>query len=227
MLSAQLQKFDRCFEKHNFNELNNLDSRMLDYTTKLFKQNNKNPSPIFFDVGCNAGSFVKVLQYNGYVRNIHCFEPHPKLSDVVIEKYPQVKMNKICLTDNIGTIDINIPLWSVGLSSIINRPVFKKLESEGQEIMILNVNTDTIDNYCQQNAIDSIDFLKIDVEGAEKIVFDGAKKMLEAQKIKMGLFEVGETLKDANTTEKEICDILERCGYSIFKKIPDNYLFHL
>jgi len=219
--------FDKCFEKHDFTELNNMDYYMLNSTIQNFKKMNKNISPVFFDVGCNAGSFVKVLSNNNFTTNIHCFEPHPKLSNIVIEKYSHVIMNKICLTDNIGNININIPLWSVGLSSIINRPVFNDLKSEGQDITILNVNTNTIDNYCNEKSINNIDFIKIDVEGAEKMVLDGAKNMLENNKIKVGIFEIGETLKDANTSEDEICNMLENYNYKIYKEIPNNYLFYL
>jgi len=220
--------FDRCFEAHSFYELNNIDYDLLNYSVNLYKETYKHISPpIFFDVGCNAGSFVKALNDNGYVNNIHCFEPHPKLSDVVKENYPQVIMNKICLTDNIGTIDINIPLWSVGLSSVINRPIFDTLKSRGQEITKLNVKTNTIDNYCIENNIEHIDFIKIDVEGAEKMVLDGANDMLKNNLIKMGLFEVGSTLEDANTNENEICSMLENYGYKINKNIACNYLFYI
>ena len=223
----QSQWFDKCFDKHDFNELNNLDYNILNNAIDFFKQTNQNNNSIFFDVGCNAGSFVKVLENNNFKNNIHCFEPHPKLSNIVIEKYPYVKMNKICLTDNIGTIDINIPVWSVGLSSIIERPIFNTLKDGGQEIAKLNVNTNTIDNYCNENNIEYIDFIKIDVEGAEKIVLDGANNMLRNNKIKMGLFEVGETLRDANTSEHDICNMLEKYNYKIMKEIPNNYLFYI
>ena len=220
--------FDKCFDKHNFNELNNLDYNILNHVVQQFKQYDKiTTDPVFFDVGCNAGSFIKVLQNNNYCKNIHCFEPHPKLSNVVTEKYPHVKMNKECLTNKIGDIHINILMWSVGLSSIIDRPVFDKLKGEGQEIIKLNVNTNTIDNYCNENNIECINLIKIDVEGAEKLVLDGGINMLKHNKIKMGLFEIGETLTDANTTEHEICNMLESYNYKIMKEIPNNYLFYI
>ena len=85
-------------------------------------------------------------------------------------------MNKISLTDNIGTVDITFPKWSVVLSSIIKRPVFDKLKSEGQEFKTINVKRDTIDNYCKINNIENIDFIKIDVDGAGK---NGANNMLK------------------------------------------------
>ena len=43
----------------------------------------------------------------------------------------------------------------------------------------------TLDSYCELNNISQIDFIEIDVEGAEKYIFDGATKLLENKKNKM------------------------------------------
>ena len=85
-----------------------------------------------------------------------------------------------------------------------------------------------MDTYCELNNINEIGFIKIDVEGAEKMIFEGAEKMLRNKKIKCGIFEVGQTLTDANTSEKDIVDLLEGYGYKIDKSISINdYLFYL
>ena len=113
-------------------------------------------------------------------------------------------------------------------SRFIKRPVFDKLKSEGQEFKTINVKCDTIDNYCNTNNIENIDFIKIDVEGAEKMVLDGAINMLKNNKIKMGIFEIGETLTDARTSENEICNYLMEYNYVIEKNlVPNNYIFYL
>ena len=120
---------------------------------------------------------------------------------------------------------IYIPKWSVGLSSVIKRPVFNNLN---QDIYTLNVKCQTLDSYCELNNISQIDFIKIDVEGAEKYIFEGATKLLENKKIKCGVFEIGQTLYDANTHENEIIQILENYGYTINKTIDENnYLFYI
>lgn len=188
----------------------------------------KNNPEIIFDVGCNGGSFIKVLNHLNIKNNIHCFEPHPYLSDYTKQIYPFITMNKYCLTNNIGTIDVTFHMWSVGLSSIIHRPVFDRLKSLGQEFKQINVKCETIDNYCKINNKKKIDFIKIHVEGAEKMVLDGANNMLKNNTIKMGIFEIGETLVDAGTSEDEICKYLMKYNYKIDKNfVPNNYIFYI
>jgi hypothetical protein len=60
------------------------------------------------------------------------------------------------------------------------------------------------------------------------MVLEGANDMLKNNKIKMGIFEVGETLKDAGTSEDEICNYLMKYNYIIEKNFDENnYIFYL
>jgi hypothetical protein len=66
------------------------------------------------------------------------------------------------------------------------------------------------------------------VEGAEKMVLEGAKELLQSHRIKAGVFEIGETLKDAGTSTEEVCRLLESYGYIIDKTFSQNdYVFYL
>jgi FkbM family methyltransferase len=220
-----ISPFVQCFDKHNFEELNNLDINMLFNAVLFYKNNFSNTNGVFFDIGSNSGSFVKVLQQFDISQNIHCFEPHPVLHEVTKLVYPFIHMNNYCLGNINGNIDIYIPQWSVGLSSIINRPVFSTLN---QEINKINVQCKTLDTYCKENNIDMIDFVKIDVEGAEKFVLEGATELLQNKKIRCGIFEIGQTLYDANTNENQICTMLMNYGYTINTSISNSdYLFYL
>lgn len=219
-----MNSLEKCFEKHSFNELNNIDYDILHKAFSFYLNKFNNKTSVIFDVGANAGSFVKVLQsFN--IMNVICFEPHPILSKKTKEVYDYITMNSYCLGNIDGTIDIHIPQWSVGLSSIINRPVFSQLD---QDITILNVKCQTLDTYCELNNIHEIGFIKIDVEGGEKTILDGAKNMLKTHKIVCGIFEVGQTLTDANTSGEELASLLEGYGYKIDKTLSVNdYLFYL
>lgn len=217
---------ERCFEKHSFQELNNIDFTILQriifhFTT--FRQSLTKDS-VFFDVGTNAGSFIKALDFFSFPI-VHCFEPHPFLSAKTKEVYPHITMNSFCLGNSNGSINIYIPSLSVGLSSIIRRPVFDELN---QDITVLNVKCQTLDSYCSEHNIQKIDFIKIDVEGAEKYVLEGAKYMLQSHRIKAGVFEIGQTLSDAGTSTEEVCALLESYGYVINKEFSENdYVFSL
>jgi FkbM family methyltransferase len=215
--------FQDCFQKHSFNELNDIDVNIFIRVLNPLIHRFKNP-PVIFDVGCNAGSFVKVLKMFNIIENIHCFEPHPVINVKTKEVYPYIKMNPYCLGNVDGNINIYIPQWSVGLTSIVDRPVFKELN---QKITTVNVKCEKLDTYCELNDIDTISFIKIDVEGGEKTIFEGAKRMLENKKILSGMFEIGQTLYDYGTHEKEISEMLEGYGYTIDKSIRDNYVFYL
>jgi FkbM family methyltransferase len=134
-------------------------------------------------------------------------------------------MNELCLSNTNGQTEIHIPTWSVGISSMIKRPVFETL---GQEINVLQVECKKLDTYCEEKSIESIDFLKIDVEGAEKMVFEGARELLSSKRIKVGMFEIGDTLNDAGTSTEEVCRLVESYGYSLDRSLfGSDIVFHL
>lgn len=62
------------------------------------------------------------------------------------------------------------------------------------------INVDTVDLFCEQQGVDSIDLLKIDAEGFDLNVLRGAERSLRGGKIGFVLIEVGFT----RTSEKHV-----------------------
>lgn len=220
--------FSKAFDKFSFVDLTANDLEMLKGCVQMYKQYCASElkhvtNPVIFDVGCNAGSFVQALNNHQLIESskIHCFEPNPYLAKEVTITFPEVLMHTYCLSDSNNSVTMHFPQYSVGLSSIIERSVFKTLD---QEILKIEVPSKTIDTFCLENNIDTIHMIKIDVEGAEKMVLDGARHMLENHNIWCGVFEVGQTLADAGTSEQEICNFLQHLGYTC-EKIDDNNVF--
>jgi len=178
---------------------------------------------VFFDIGCNAGSFIRMVNHKGINAKIHAFEPHPYLSAYLEQTYPEVVINKKCVSNTDGLININICEVSVGISSIIDRPIFNQLKNN-QEIKPLEVESLKLDTYCNENGIEYIDFIKLDVEGAEYFVFEGAENLLKEKRIKCGQFEIG--IDESGYTEQDIINLLEKYGYAIDKCCLNDYFFY-
>jgi FkbM family methyltransferase len=65
------------------------------------------------------------------------------------------------------------------------------LRHEGLTVLPFDARVSTSDLFCSEHGIDRIDFLKIDVEGAEHRVLKGATDLLRARRIDCIQFEYG------------------------------------
>ncbi len=75
----------------------------------------------------------------------------------------------------------------------------------------------TLDDYCDQHAVGSVDLLKLDVEGAEYFVLQGATRLLSSSSPPMIVFEVNrEMAEDLGSSPENIETLLNQLGYSIF-----------
>jgi FkbM family methyltransferase len=71
------------------------------------------------------------------------------------------------------------------------------------------------DSYCAEKGIDRIDFLKIDVEGADHLVLEGFAGLLQKQAIRVIQFEYGYTHGDARFLMRDFHRFFERHGYTV------------
>jgi hypothetical protein len=81
----------------------------------------------------------------------------------------------------------------------------------------------TIDNYCLNNDIEKIYFLKLDVEGHELKVLQGASKMIFDKKIDFIQFEFGGCNIDSKTYFRDFYYLLKD-DFNIYR-IVENGLF--
>jgi hypothetical protein len=88
---------------------------------------------------------------------------------------------ELALSDRIATTELNI-----GAETITNS--FLRRQSDTGET--IEVQTDTIDHFCWERGISTIDILKVDVEGAEERVFKGGREMFSRGAVKSVFVEV-------------------------------------
>ena len=216
--------YEKFLNTYSIDYLSSIDLNIHNHMLDLFLEKTKNEEFVFFDVGCNAGSFIRAVKEKNINAKIHAFEPHPYLFKYLKEKYSNEIINEKCVSNKDGNIIIHIPSVSVATSSIINRPLFQDMKSK-QEIIELKTESVTIDSYMKNNKIENIDFIKIDVEGAEFFVFDGARKALKENKIICGQFEIG--IDESGYTFNDIKTLLNGYGYTVENIFKTDCFFYI
>lgn len=140
-----------------------------------------------FDVGCNIGEWTTMTRKYQPQADIHMFEVMPDtyrsmLSNVQLDKtmYP----NSFGLSDYNGTLEMKyVPNYSAMSTSVMDLRLDGSVTRHGLVIKG--------DDYVKSRNIESIDYLKIDTEGAEDKVFKGFENTLKEGKIKVIQFEYG------------------------------------
>ncbi len=172
--------------------------------------------PIVFDVGSNKGDWASILAAN--VKEIHLFEPNE-----ILLHYSMVRFDRLnnvtyiaaaIFVDSKNKVDFYyFTNYNNGLSSLYYN---KFWEEEKLPIKHTNVKTIRLDTYCIDNKIDSIDILKIDVEGADFDVLMSADYLLRSKKIKFIQIEKSPHYGRAGHTFEDVIKFVEQYNYLVY-----------
>jgi FkbM family methyltransferase len=181
---------------------------------------------VVFDVGANVGEWSKFieLKFNN-TAELHAFELSPTTVDTLILnclKSPSIKINKFGLSNETMIIEYKDYGVDSGKNTLLKDADFhdKQIEPNVRFAEVLKGA-----EYCRNKKIDRIDFLKIDVEGAENYVLEGFKEFLEEGKIKVIQFEYGYTHGDAKFLMKDFYMMLKEYDYILGPLKPTGVLF--
>jgi FkbM family methyltransferase len=145
----------------------------------VWEQLQRYPQAIMLDVGASAGSFTLLAKHHKDL-TVYAFEPVPLAARILREN---VYLNG--LTDKVtvlemgvsdytgkGTMHVVKDIGGLGVSLLDGSPAYHKNCADVQ------VNVTTIDSFC----IDDLEptLIKIDVEGNEKAVLEGARDTIQS-----------------------------------------------
>jgi FkbM family methyltransferase len=113
--------------------------------------------------------------------DVYAFEPVPesfaKLMDHAAN-HPKLHGFQCAMSNSRGHATFNLSNWldaSSLLTPLATGATFDAYQASSRSI---EVETDTIDDFCQRHEIGQIDLLKMDTQGAELLVLEGAERML-------------------------------------------------
>ncbi|MCK9581413.1 MAG: FkbM family methyltransferase [Methanoregula sp.] len=187
----------------------------------LFLKKNINIFSSFFDVGANIGEWTNFVLKLKPSAKIFSFEPADDSFNKINQnvKSENVQLVKMALGNKNEMVEFNIygdysTLNSVNSRIGVGLTVLKKQTVEMKKL----------DDFCLENNVNSIDFLKIDVEGNELKVLEGARGMLSNHKISVVQFEYGGTYIGSGALLKDVFDFFAGMPYTIYKMLPDMLL---
>jgi len=185
---------------------------------------------IILDVGANDGWFAKIVyRFLGENVKVISFEPLrsmiPNLKELR-KTYSNYSFENIAIGENIDRIEITEYVTS-GLSSLKEISPNYKYSDENYNTKTANkypVDVISIDIYLtDKNIMDSI-ILKVDTQGFEYEVLNGARVAFANGQIRAVIIEVMTLAKYVNSTQYiKIFDLLHSYGFKLFDLHPSYY----
>jgi FkbM family methyltransferase len=175
-----------------------------------------------FDVGACTGEMT--FKYKSLFKNstIYCFEPFIPSYEILKKStsgYAKIKCYNVALSDITGTVDFHVNQYYPTNSMLAthvdsgknwNDEVFVTKE-------VIKIKSLTLDDFVTQNQIDQIDILKMDTQGTEYQILEGASKFLGQNKISLIYLEIiiMPTYQDQKNLD-EILLLLRRKGFVLY-----------
>jgi FkbM family methyltransferase len=176
------------------------------------------PGAVVFDVGANFGYYSLKLgaavQPNGHV---FAFEPSSVTcsrlkANIALNHFEScVSATRCALSDRTGSSYLTEHGDNSGAAT---------LADDSGEV----VELDTLDHFCDTQAISHINVMKIDVEGNELRVLRGGLANIKRHMPVMMIEFNSTALERAGTSVRELSDLLQTLGYSLFSAKRDRLL---
>lgn len=151
---------------------------------------NLRDSQVVLDVGANVGLFaLHAARAVGSRGRVYAFEPNPSthrrlVRNVKINALTNLEVRRTALGDRNGDADLFLPKPGVaggatllqGWRDIVDQEAPWDTNAPGEDV--LPVRLSTLDRFCEEHGVEQIDYVKIDVEGAEPAVLLGGERTI-------------------------------------------------
>lgn len=161
-----------------------------------------------FDVGAHVGDYALAARGAfGQKATIHCFEPNPSLFGTLAPRVSDdagISCHELAVGKDTGSATLFLDAVGSSRGSLIRDTfnVTEKSVGASHEVAVT-----TLDEFARENDIARIDLIKLDVEGHELAVLQGAARLLADDAIEVVQFEFGERNLASRTFLRDFWDL--------------------
>ena len=167
---------------------------------------------VVFDVGAHDGAYVEAARRVVDSRlRAFSFEPQDVCFEILRARYesdPRVSLHKTAISNHVGAGELFYAEQGESFASLSRQ---SDAQTKAQKVRVT-----TVDQFCDENGVGRIQFLKIDTEGQEMEVMQGASRMIEEGRIDFIQFEFGDTFLHTPYHFVDIWDHLSN-RYAIYR----------
>lgn len=187
-----------------------------------------------FDVGSHIGSTtIPMWNHTTETGKVVSFEADPSNVERLKRNLRQnnktdehVIFNAVC--DQEKTVTLSIIEERNGWQTL-GDPSRDNEMNPNETIKKVDVAGITLDSFCKLQHIEKVDFIKIDVEGAEVDVLLGAQELFSQHAVQFAVFEIAPKMLTwfKNRTAQDAIDLVSKHNYSIYEIMSDGTLIKL
>lgn len=177
---------------------------------------------VVIDAGANIGAFSVFSAHTSQRGKIYSFEPNPETYSILLRntgEYPNIEAFNFGLGDSLEEKDL-ILAENSGSSTI---------EDSGMGVNALSpkikVQINTIDNFVRENGLTRVDFIKMDTEGYESKIIEGARETIQRFSPILSLSAYHHP-EDKKKIPDLVRSINPKYKCKLTKKVEDNLLFY-
>jgi len=140
---------------------------------KVYEDFDFGKDSVVVDVGANIGTFAMYALHRG-ASKVYAVEPvkraYDDLNDTLSNDERVIPL-QVAIGGETGEIDMYTIPWNDTIASFDRNHIIEYAQTE-KNIISFPVKTQTFSDFTIENGLDKIDLLKVDIEGAEYLMFD-------------------------------------------------------
>jgi FkbM family methyltransferase len=173
---------------------------------------------VAFDVGANVGDWSERALKTQPGLELHCFEP----SSVTFASLKRrglrgAQLNNVALSNHDGDAKLHLYGDNAATNSIVCGETNSYAELQGAE----QVRTLTFDTYVRERGPSHVDYVKVDVEGAEMLVLGGMEESFRARAVDVVQFEYGRFSIFGHVFLLDLFRLFERHDFMLYKLVQN------